>query len=705
MPDPKTISLLKRVAASRRAGSLPGSEAAILDDMIHAGKAQAALLVDFVTRYLPAPAPRPRRAAHGGLIASAAEIRAVRRRIERDPVSAAAWQALSTQCRTYMRPGLPGHIDWQQRDNPDLWQRRMGHWRLGRAVQDLAWAWAFSGEQPYAAHAEGILLTVAGIRQGWRPLGCNYGTPYHGWLNDNLLDLGHATLGFAIAYDLLRARLRPAERADVAAYFEPFLWRVLNHRYYGADKPGHNFAPIGFSGAGLLALALSDDVPASRRGVLSEVLAWAEAYAVFTLDTIAGSDGAPLEGSAYGSASMYYLTLFAEGLRRRCGRDLFSHATWRRFPRYLVMETLPGGGAFNNFNDNHYETHAGFWPLVARRTDDPAADWVWWHHQGPGGSDLRLTPNASLCELPLVLLGRHPRSDALDPRDFSVSPVHKFPDQQHLVVRTGWQAADLHVSFQCTRGRPGGHSQCDRLNFTMYALGERFVIDSGYGMKQIPGSSEVQRLGALAPSHNQVLIDGAGQVQSTAANAGRLVTWGRKADWVWALGDAAGAYEHIRLARRLLAVRRSAAAPCVVVADWLIPSRGEEHRFEWLLQTDPKNTLRRLGPAGHWDILGGRGGRSLRFLHMAIQPVSVTVDEWIDHPRLSAASGGRVFLALTVFGTGELSGDGVRTSRSIQWADGLGSGTARLQWHAGRTGRPSNARVTLAPLGVTVDLG
>lgn len=75
------------------------------------------------------------------------------------------------------------------------------------------------------------------------------------------------------------------------------------------------------------------------------------------------------------------------------------------------------------------------------------------------------------------------------------------------------------------------HSQADRLNFTMYALGERFIIDTGYGLVPIKGSSEVRRLGKLGESHNQVMIDGEASsasptLRAEVSSSGRSTTTG-----------------------------------------------------------------------------------------------------------------------------------------------------------------------------------
>ncbi|MBI2440515.1 MAG: heparinase II/III family protein [Lentisphaerae bacterium] len=673
MTPSKTLE--RRIADLGRRGELHRREADILSDMIRAGRAEVSLRLDFLERYLPKPLRGPLR-TQGPLIGSAAELAAARRRMKSDPISIRLAQRLAAQTRRYLRVGGPDWIDWRTRRNPRLWNTRMAHWKFAAALDSLAWTWRFHGDRACAAAVRGILLTIARTRHGWRPLGCNYGRPYQGWLNDNLLDLGHATLMPAIAYDAVRPLLTQVERKEIAAYFEPFLYRALSHRYDGMARPGHNFSPVGFGGVGLLALALWEDIPTERRAVLSEVLAWAEAYARFTLATVGGSDGAAVEGSAYGSASLRYLALFAEGLFRRAGRDLFAHPGWGRFARYLVMETLPGGGAFNNFNDNHYRTHTGFWPLVARRSGDPAGDWAWFHHNAATRPIVMEKPSA-WNDVPYVLLFRNPGHDNLTPAALGVRPVHAFKDQQHFVARTGWGRNDLHVSFQCTRGRPGGHSQQDRLNFTIYALGECFAVDSGYGLERIgPGTTEVRRLGRLAESHNQVLVDSRGQHDTIAPDAGKLVRTGARGRWAWAVGDAIGAYEGLAQVRRGILVRLTAGTPVVIIADWTKPAKTRRHRYDWLLHTAAGNRVRRL-TNGAFAIKGRQA--ALFGCQVSSGRRTSAQDTWLGHPRLRLTTLAREYVALTVLAAGRVRrASGKHQGLAIEWADAQGTGCARL---------------------------
>lgn len=670
-------TLQRRISKIEKTGRLSKRDAAALIDMSNAGRNEVARIVDFADRYLPAPVALPRKRVVG-LIADAARISATRARIKSDPVCAEIWKSLEESNQAAMDPKSSAYIDWRERENRKLWDRRHSHWVLSRTMQDLAWGGAISGDAKLTKYAANILVTIARHRQGWGPMHCNYGRPYMGWLNDNLLDVGHITLGLAVTYDLVRGVLGLADRAEIANYFEPYFHKALTYRFSSLNSPGNNFAPIGFGGAGLMALALFDEYPNERKQVLADLLAWSQAYATFALDYIAGSDGAAVEGSGYCSASMTYAMLFAQGLNRALGRDLFKHPTLDRFARYLAIETLPGGGAFNNYNDNHYETNVALWPMIARGSGHPIGDWIWRTHEGPDARILAPQKrDRSYSDRPYVLLFREPANDRVSPEMLKLPRIHHFSQLDHLTMRTGWDRNDLHVTFQCTKPRPHVHVQADRLNYTVYALGERFVVDSGYGMVPIPGSTEVNRMGGLAESHNQVLIDGVGQSHRADIPAGSIERWERNGEWVWAIGEATGSYPAAKCVKRFLAVRLTAENPVVVQADWIVPADGKVHRYECLLQSGEGNKLK-VG-SKHAVITGAQGGAVMNVAYQSGSPVKTRADEWLNHPRLHFVSKSVEHWGVLVMCGGQIR----RTSERIAWMDALGPGIAHVTRSAG----------------------
>ncbi|MBI2192213.1 MAG: heparinase II/III family protein [Planctomycetes bacterium] len=714
-----SATLLKTIEKFAGDGLLTGEEIAILKDVVNGGNPRAEAIIDFVTAYLPAPFHLPETRTRPGLLADAGELSSIRQRIKSDALSATLWGKLEEFCRNVMTPGSPNHVDYEERKRDELWRDTGRNWTLMISSEHLGWAYRISGDRSYGEYAKGIMLTIARSRHGWRPRRCNYGWPYKGWLNDNSLDLGHSTLSSAITYDLLHDLFSPQERQEMADYFEPFFFRLASWRYDAVLTLPTNSPLIGFSGVGLLALSLADAYPPERRSILDEAVRWARAFITAGLDRTIQEDGCSVEGSAYASASLHYMALFCEGLRRVCGVNLFQHPTWQRHPRYLISELLPGGGAFNNFNDNNIgEALTAFWLFSARGSDNPCGTYIWEHFHGPRGSGKLIETFA--VEIPYVLLCRNPATTDTTPQEIGIEPVQHFDQIDHLVMRTGWDADDLHVTFQCTPYGPWAatsHTQADRLNFTLYAKGERFAIDSGYGMIFIPGSSQVHRMGRKGESHNQVIVDGQGQAfgptkpapsrqmtgESFAPDGARIERWAKRGEWVWAIGEATAFYANLRTAKRAIVTRLTKHSPLVLVVDWILPEPGE-HDFDFLLHSEQGNRFEISGD-GSVRLAGCRRQGSVTIRQVASQEVHLRQDEWLDHPRLIASSRGPYLLFLTAIGPdgvtqAETNSDG----RQLSWQEASGPTQVTLSWLDSTDGSPMKPSLHLLPLNERIAL-
>jgi hypothetical protein len=679
--------VLERIRELGEVGQFTAEDVALLEDVANGGNPGGERWIDFACNYLPEPMALPEERIRPGILADSGDIENARRLMETDPINKAVWEKLEGICEEIMRPGSDDYIEFETRSQNHIWGRRQGHWLLSNAVEHLGWAYQLSGEQSYGEYAKGILLTIARTRHGWGPMACNYGTPYKGWLTDNSLDLGHATLPFAVAYDLIHDLLSDEDKVCIADHYEPFFHRICGIRYECVRQMPANSPIIGHCGVGLMALSLADAFPEERRGVLVEAVRSARAYAMAGLDGAIKPDGACVEGSGYSSASMHYLAVFSEGLRRVCGVNLFEHPTWKRNPIYLCCEMLPGGGAINNFNDNHYDgVTTGYWMMAARSTGDQAGPWVWEHFSGPGGSG-ELFRGGGTVELPYVVVYRDPEAGESNPEDLGISKVHHFDSIQHLVMRTGWEPEDLHVTYQCTpyEADVHAHTQADRLNFTMYGLGERLVIDSGYGIVPIEGSSQVKRMGKLGESHNQVLIDGKAQnttpVQDGVDGHSKEIRWGQQNDWVWSVGEATAFYEGARVVRRAVLTRLNKVDPMVLIAD-VVVTEGGDHSFDWLLQTETGNKYE-IGE-NRTKLTGCRTGAEVQVIQVSNLPVSWDQDEWISHPRLIGSSKGSNLISLTLIGrVDELVGVEEDRVISLRYRDESKGVLASLKWGEG----------------------
>jgi len=265
-------------------------------------------------------------------------------------------------------------------------------------------------------------------------------------------------------------------------------------------------------------------------------------------------------------------------------------------------------------------------------------------------------------------------------------------------MRTGWASDDLHVTFQCTPHEHDrhAHGQADRLNFTAYALGERLVIDSGYGLAPIAGSTQVRRMGKLGESHNQVLIDGGAQQPAPVGHGipggSRIERWEREATAFW---------PDVRSVRRAIATRLTPRVPLILVVDLVVPLAGE-HTFEWLLHTEEGNRFD-IGEES-LDLRGHRTGGQVRIVQIANRKVSWRQDEWISHPRLIGSSHGRFLVALTAIGAlTESSADRADAELLVSGRDGCGTLQARASWEESGDA-PTGVSVVIDTADVAFDL-
>ncbi|MCB9781114.1 MAG: heparinase II/III family protein [Alphaproteobacteria bacterium] len=146
--------------------------------------------------------------------------------------------------------------------------------------------------------------------------------------------------------------------------------------------------------------------------------------------------------------------------------------------------------------------------------DDDASAWVWdWQDNRyypadtTRGFPLGIQTLARLDEDRVAAAAPPPWTDRL------------FPDGGEVMLRSGWDADALWLSFLAEQGpaRKTLHDHVDGLSFSLAAYGEYLLIDTGYYK---PSPLDNART-ADAGSHNVVLVDGQG-----APDKGLLTNWG-----------------------------------------------------------------------------------------------------------------------------------------------------------------------------------
>jgi len=278
--------------------------------------------------------------------------------------------------------------------------------------------------------------------------------------------------------------------------------------------------------------------------------------------------------------------LFAEALRRDGGENLFMHPHLLKVPDFYAQSLLPGERVLEARNDANYAGLSN--PLVLRLAgaqESGLAKWLW-ERCGGGQSPLRIIWDNDV--------------PAVDPVSFGTPLAEHFEGRGLCVFRTGWDKADVMFGIEAGPYYRVTHNQADKGHFTLYGLGHRWAIDSGYGNNQEPEGR------AQTVAHNCVLIDGQGQALSGAGlgTNGTIASFEDSPSHGYAVADCTEAYNRNnrgtpgavvqRALRHVLFVRPADGLPAYAVVLDDIRKDDAEHDFTWLMHT-PEDMAITLG--------------------------------------------------------------------------------------------------------------
>jgi len=509
------------------------------------------------------------------LVFSKSELPAIRERVV-EGQDAAVWQEILARANDYCTPGSRRYADPNELDRPvegariQVLAHHFGR-RLTEWVQMLGFAYQVSGESRYAEHGVDILVSAATKLPATDE---RVAKSFAGARGDLMR-------GFAMGLDWLGEAMTEEQRRHVeetaAEYIRVILKEGTREKTWWV--PSHNFMGVSFGAAGCLAIKLRDRLP-------DEAPQWTDTCAeriTTWLDEGFDDQGAYFEGTSYAHYGLSNAVLFAHALERDGGPDLFGHPHLRQVPHFFAMSLLPGDRAFDARNDANY---AGFGdPFMLRLAMAHDSGLARWLHErcGSGYSPLRLLWDNDV--------------PADDPASAAEPLAEHFVGRGLCVFRTGWNKDDVMFATEAGPFYPITHNQADKEHFTLYGLGHRWAIDSGYGNNRKPGGRD------QTVAHNCVLIDGEGQALSGAGAGtnGRIVKYDNNQHYGYALCDATEAYNTnskgqpgatVRHAlRHCLFMRPSADAPAYAVVLDDIEKDDSKHEFTWLLHTDEHNTV------------------------------------------------------------------------------------------------------------------
>jgi hypothetical protein len=509
------------------------------------------------------------------LVFSRMELPAIRQRVAAGQ-SALVWQELKARADDYCTPGSTRYADPEKVDEPvegmriqvlaHAFGRKLTEW-----AQTLGFAYQLTGDSRYADHGVEVLLAAA------RKLPAADERVAKSFAGAR----GDLMRGFAVGLDWLGEAMTEEQRRPVeevaAEYVRVIVAEGTNEQTWWV--PHHNFMGVAFGAAGCLSLKLRDRFPA-------EAPKWIDACAerIRTwLDKGFDDQGAYFEGTGYAAYGLTNAVLFAHALKRDGGPDLFDHPHLRQVPHFFAMSLLPGDRVFEARNDANY---AGLGdPFMLRLASAHDSGLAKWLHDRCGSE-----------YSPLRIVWDNDTAPA-DPASAGEPLAEHFAGRGLCVFRTGWDQGDVMFSTEAGPFYRVTHNQADKGHFTLYGLGQRWAIDSGYGNNRQPGGRD------QTVAHNCVLVDGEGQALSGAGAGtnGKIVTFENNDRYGYALCDATEAYNtndkgqpgaKVRHAlRHCLFVRPSGGVPAYAVVLDDIGKDDAEREFTWLLHTDEHNSV------------------------------------------------------------------------------------------------------------------
>ena len=381
---------------------------------------------------------------------------------------------------------------------------------------------------------------------------------------------GDIIMGLALGVDWLGECLTTEQRKVVskacAEYVEQFILEFNNPKVWFYRV--HNYNGVNGGAAGCLALALTDDFPEKSPEWIAQSRRIVERWLSGGFD----ADGAGLEGVVYAGYGLSNSILFADALARNGMDSYYDHPLFGKLPEYYALSLLPGEGVCDARNDSTYTGLRISTLKLAEGTGNGLYRWLW-DRAATGSSHLQIVWENDV--------------KPVDPIQAGCPRAKHFRGRGLCIWRTGWERDDVMFSIEAGPYYPVTHNQADKGHFSLYGLGQRWAVDTGYANEH-EEQGRGQTLG-----HSCVLIDGRGQALSGAGwgTNGTIRTFEDTAQVGYALVDATEAYNRNnrgtkgagarRALRHAMFVYPASGRPAYAVICDDIQKDDEPHDYTW----------------------------------------------------------------------------------------------------------------------------
>lgn len=398
--------------------------------------------------------------------------------------------------------GLDNIIDIANRQaeakNPDLLK-----------LEYPALAWQLTGKTKYA-DALVRALEKAADTQSWANAEMMARNP--AWHSE--LQMAHRAYQLAIAYDAVYDRLTPSQRQHIARGLyrlavEPLMADWLNDstRIHSLNSMGHNWWTACTAMGGMLALALSNELPQAAvdaRAAVDALPQWFDFAGDPLQHKPANFDptGGMYESINYASFGITQaLLLRMAWLNSHPNDSLPQIEQMARIAPFFCHVAYPRHGQLYsiNFGDSHKNVTGESSMLLAYAMGHENPETLWYASQiepGQHREGFPLTTPMGLLYTPVGTVPGEP--------DLPTS--HLWPSFGWATMRNSWQKDATMLAVKS--GATWNHSHADANSFILFHKGIDIVKDAGNCSYSKP---QYRDYFFQSPAHNVVLFDGQGQ--------------------------------------------------------------------------------------------------------------------------------------------------------------------------------------------------
>lgn len=373
-----------------------------------------------------------------------------------------------------------------------------------------ALAYQMTGDKKYAEALKQVLLKTSEVKS-WGDKEMLSRRP--AWRSE--LQMAHRSFQLALAYDAIYDYLTDEEKNKIARGLynlavEPLLgdWILEPTRIHSLNSMGHNWWTSCIGMGGILALAISNEVPEAYEGAKAAVETLPEWFE-FAGDIIQHKpktfdrDGGMYESINYASFGITEALLLRQAwLNSHPGATLEDIPQMTKLAPFFSHVAYPRSGQLHsiNFGDSHKNVTGESSMLLAYSmgVEDPTV--LWYATQIEPGQHREGFPTI----FPMGFLYTPDLSQAPTSPDLPTS--HLWKDFGWATMRDSWQKDATMLAVKS--GATWNHSHADANSLILFHKGVDIIKDAGNCSY---GKPEYREYFFQSPAHNVVLFNGEGQ--------------------------------------------------------------------------------------------------------------------------------------------------------------------------------------------------